>query len=126
MGLQQLLDDLFGRDLPIAIECYDGSRVGPIDAPATVRINNAAAVHRIVTGRANELSFARAYVAGEIDVEGDIFAVLALRERFDRPHLSLSLLRNAAATIGISNVRSLRRVRPPVSSLPLLTWIRRM
>jgi cyclopropane-fatty-acyl-phospholipid synthase len=113
MGLQQLLDDLFGRDLPIAIECYDGSRVGPIDPPATVRVNSPAGIHRIITGRANELAFARAYVAGEIDVEGDIFAVIALRDRFDRPHISLSLLRNAAAAIGVSNVRSLLRVRPP-------------
>ncbi|TML08059.1 MAG: class I SAM-dependent methyltransferase [Actinobacteria bacterium] len=113
MGLQQLLDDLFGRDLPVAIECYDGSRVGPIDPPATVRVNNPAGIHRIITGRANELAFARAYVAGEIDVEGDIFAVIALRDRFDRPHISLSLLRNAAAAIGVSNVRSLLRVRPP-------------
>jgi cyclopropane-fatty-acyl-phospholipid synthase len=113
MGLQQLLDDLFGRDIPIAIECYDGSRVGPVDAPATVRITSPAAVQRIVTGRANELSFARAYVAGEIDVEGDIFAVIALRERFDRPHVSLSLLRSAASAIGIENVRSLMRLRPP-------------
>jgi hypothetical protein len=40
MGLQQLLDDLFGRDLPIAIECYDGSRIGPAEPPATVRINS--------------------------------------------------------------------------------------
>jgi len=113
MSLQRLLDDLFGRDLPIAIECYDGSRVGPIDPPATVRINSPAGVQRIVTGRANELAFARAYVAGEIDIEGDIFAVLELRERFDQPPLSLSVLRNAAAAIGISNVRSLSRLRPP-------------
>ena len=113
MSLQQLLDDLFGRDLPIAIECYDGSRVGPIDPPATVRINSPAGVQRIITGRANELAFARAYVAGEIDIEGDIFAVLELRERLGRPHLSLSVLRNASAALGIDNVRSLSRLRPP-------------
>src|SRR5688572_26278338 len=113
MGLQQLLDDLLGRDLPVAVECYDGSRVGPLDAPATVRIVSPDAIHRIVTGRGRELSFARAYVAGEIDIEGDIFAVIALRDRVAKPTVNLPMLRNAAAQIGISNLRTLARLRPP-------------
>ena len=113
MGLQQLLDDLFGPDLPIAIECYDGSRVGPIDAPATVRIAGPEAIHRIITGRGRELAFARSYVAGEIDIEGDIYAVIALRDRFNRPNVSLSLLRNAAAEIGVTGLRSLGHLRQP-------------
>ena len=113
MGLQQLLDDLLGHDLPIAIECYDGSRIGPVDAPATVRVKGPEAIHRIVTGRGSELAFARAYVAGEIDIEGDIFAVVALRDRMGRPHVNVSLLRNAAAAIGVSSVRSLLRLRQP-------------
>ena len=113
MGLQQLLDDLLGRDLPVAVECYDGSRVGPTDAPATVRIVSPDAIHRIVTGRGRELAFARAYVAGEIDIDGDIFAVIALRDRVAKPTVSLSMLRNAAAQIGITNLRTLTRLRPP-------------
>jgi cyclopropane-fatty-acyl-phospholipid synthase len=113
MGLQQLLDDLLGKDLPVAVECYDGSRVGPVDAPATVRIVSPDAIHRIVTGRGRELAFARAYVAGEIDIEGDIFAVIALRDRVAKPTVSLSMLRNAAAQIGINNVRTLARLRAP-------------
>ena len=80
MGLQQLLDDLLGADIPIAVECYDGSRVGPIDAPATVRIVRPEAIQRIVAGRGRELAFARAYIAGEIDIEGDIYAVIGLRD----------------------------------------------
>ncbi|MEO8694256.1 MAG: class I SAM-dependent methyltransferase [Acidimicrobiales bacterium] len=113
MGLQQLLDDLLGRDLPIAVECYDGSRVGPIDAPATVRIKNPEAIHRLVTGRGRELAFGRAYVAGEIDIEGDIFSVIALRERVAKPTLNVAMLRNAAAQLGVTNFRALTRLRPP-------------
>ena len=113
MGLQQLLDDLLGRDLPVAVECYDGSRVGPIDSPATVRIVSPEAIHRIVAGRGRELAFARAYIAGEIDIEGDIFAVIALRDRVARPKVTLSMLRNAAAQVGVTNIRSLLSLRAP-------------
>jgi cyclopropane-fatty-acyl-phospholipid synthase len=113
MGLQQLLDDLLGSDLPIAVECYDGSRVGPVEPPATVRIVSPEAINRLVAGRGRELAFARAYIAGEIDIEGDIHAVIALRDRVARPKITLSMLRNAAAQVGVTNVRSLLSLRSP-------------
>lgn len=113
VSLQQLLDDLFGPDLPVAVECYDGSRVGPIDAPATVRVHSPAAIHRIITGRGRELAFARAYIAGEIDLEGDIYAIITMRDRVARPKISLSMLRNAAREVGVSDVRSLVHLRAP-------------
>jgi cyclopropane-fatty-acyl-phospholipid synthase len=46
--LATLLEQLLGPDLPIAIEAYDGSRLGPADAPATLQIRSAAALRRIV------------------------------------------------------------------------------
>ena len=36
MALADLLQELLGPDVPIAIEAYDGSRLGPADAPATL------------------------------------------------------------------------------------------
>jgi cyclopropane-fatty-acyl-phospholipid synthase len=113
VSLQELLDDLFGDDFPVAVECYDGSRVGPIDAPATVRIVSPAAIRRIVTGRGRELAFARAYIAGEIDLEGDLYTIITMRDRVPRPKPSVSLLRNAAAELGVTNLRSLLQVRAP-------------
>jgi cyclopropane-fatty-acyl-phospholipid synthase len=77
--LATLLEQLLGPDLPIAIEAYDGSRLGPADAPATLQIRSPAALRRIVQAP-GELGFGRAYVAGDLDLEGDIFAALALRD----------------------------------------------
>jgi cyclopropane-fatty-acyl-phospholipid synthase len=77
--LATLLEQLLGSDLPIAIEAYDGSRLGPADAPATLQIRSPAALRRIVQAP-GELGFGRAYVAGDLDLEGDIFAALALRD----------------------------------------------
>ena len=71
--------ELLGPDLPIAFEAYDGSRLGPADAPATLVIRSPDALRRIVTAP-GELGFGRAYVAGDLDLEGDIFAALALRD----------------------------------------------
>ena len=86
MTIADLLEQVIGPDLPIAIEAYDGSRLGPTDAPATLRIRSQTALRRIVQAP-GELGFGRAYVAGDLDLDGDIFAALALRDRL--PDLKL-------------------------------------
>jgi len=78
MGIAERLADVLGGDLPVRVEAYDGSRAGPPDAPATVVIRSPDALRRIVTAP-GELGLGRAYVAGDIDLEGDIFAVMDLR-----------------------------------------------
>jgi cyclopropane-fatty-acyl-phospholipid synthase len=84
--IADLLQQLVGTDLPIAVEAYDGSRLGPTDAPATLKIRSQLALRRIVQAP-GELGFGRAYVAGDLDLEGDIFAALELRDRL--PDLKL-------------------------------------
>ncbi|HEY3021200.1 MAG TPA: hypothetical protein VGJ32_13470, partial [Solirubrobacteraceae bacterium] len=63
--LAPLLEQILGPDLPIAIEAYDGSRLGPADAPATLLIRSPTALRRIVQAP-GELGFGRAYVAGDL------------------------------------------------------------
>jgi cyclopropane-fatty-acyl-phospholipid synthase len=96
MALADLLRRLLGPDVPIAIEAYDGSRLGPADARATLLIRSPTALRRIVQAP-GELGFARAYVAGDVELDGDIFAALALRDRLPdmklRPAQWLAVLR---------------------------------
>src|SRR5919201_2476253 len=87
MNIADLLEQVVGSDLPIAIEAYDGSRLGPPDPPATLHIRSQTALRRIIQAP-GELGFGRAYVAGDLDFEGDIFAALALRDRL--PDLKLA------------------------------------
>jgi cyclopropane-fatty-acyl-phospholipid synthase len=76
------LEAVLGPDLPIAARAYDGSRLGPADAPATLVVRSPVVFRRLVTAP-GELGLGRAYVAGELDVEGDLYAALAaLRDRF--------------------------------------------
>ncbi|MEJ5255649.1 MAG: cyclopropane-fatty-acyl-phospholipid synthase family protein [Acidimicrobiales bacterium] len=75
MGLAALVERAIGGSLPVRLEVYDGSRAGPADAPGTLVIRRPEAFSRMLT-RPGELGLARAYVAGDVDLEGDLFAVL--------------------------------------------------
>jgi cyclopropane-fatty-acyl-phospholipid synthase len=90
--LEPLVRGLLGDSPPVAFECWDESRFGPADAPATIIIRSPDALRRLAWSP-NELGLGRAYVAGEIDIRGDVFAVLAMRDLLAEPnrHLQLSL-----------------------------------
>nr|MDT0666214.1 SAM-dependent methyltransferase [Micromonospora sp. DSM 115978] len=59
------------------IELWDGTTLGPA-TDTQVHIRSPQALRRAVF-RPGELGFARAYVAGDVDVNGDIFEALELR-----------------------------------------------
>ncbi|MCW2916996.1 MAG: Cyclopropane-fatty-acyl-phospholipid synthase [Actinomycetia bacterium] len=60
--------------LPIRIRAWDGSSIGPAGAPTFV-IRHRRALRRLLW-KPGEIGLVRAYVAGELDIEGDIFAAL--------------------------------------------------
>jgi cyclopropane-fatty-acyl-phospholipid synthase len=102
---------IVGDDLPIAVETYDGGRIGPEDPPATVAVRSPDALRRLVTAP-GELGLGRAYVAGELDVEGDIFAALtALRDRMPGTRLHSRQALDLARILGADVLRPL----PPPS-----------
>ena len=68
--LASFITPMFGGDLPIAIRGWDGSQVGPADAPVLV-VRSRSALRRLMWDP-SELGFAQAYITGELDVEGDI------------------------------------------------------
>lgn len=109
MTTAALVEQLLGADLPVRFESYDGSSLGPPDAPATVVVRSPDALSRLVTAP-GELGFARAYVAGDIEVEGDLEAVLRLRDRLPDVRLTPRQWATAARLAGRS---ALRRLPPP-------------
>jgi cyclopropane-fatty-acyl-phospholipid synthase len=74
--LRPLVRKLIG-DAPVRLEFWDGSSLGPGDAKGTVRVKSPRAVRRVIWAP-NELGPGRAYVAGDIDVDGDIFTLIEL------------------------------------------------
>lgn len=105
-GVARVIEDLFGADLPVTVQAYDGSRAGPADAPARVVIRSKDAVRRLVTSP-NELGISRAYVAGDVDVEGDIYEALQLAKRVDVQSLGPAQWRALLRLTGPSGLRPL-------------------
>ena len=71
MALRPLVDSAIGTDLPVRIDCWDGSSIGPTDADVVVRFRTRRALRRLVWAP-NELGFARAYVSGDVEIEGNL------------------------------------------------------
>ncbi|MEV6200559.1 cyclopropane-fatty-acyl-phospholipid synthase family protein [Streptomyces sp. NPDC051771] len=73
--LATLAEDLLGSPLPVRLRAWDGSEAGPAgDGPVLV-IRDRKALRRMIW-KPGELGLARAWVAGEIDVEGDLYEAL--------------------------------------------------
>ena len=70
-----LLRIVLGERTPVRFAFWDGSSVGPETGPGTVRVHSAQALRRMIWSP-GELGLGRAFVAGELDVEGDTFEVL--------------------------------------------------
>ncbi len=62
------------RELPVRLVAWDGSATGPSNAPRLV-LRSRRAVRRLLWAP-GELGLGRAYVAGDLDVDGDLYAVL--------------------------------------------------
>jgi cyclopropane-fatty-acyl-phospholipid synthase len=67
--------DETAAQLPLAVRWWDGSEVRYGDPAATIVVRSPHALRRLLY-QPNELGLSRAFVAGEVDVEGDIFSLL--------------------------------------------------
>ncbi|MFJ3195038.1 class I SAM-dependent methyltransferase [Streptomyces griseoviridis] len=76
LRLKRLVEQLLGTPLPVRIRAWDGSEAGPPEAPALV-VRNRRAVRRLLW-KPGELGLARAWVAGDLDIEGDLYTLLGL------------------------------------------------
>ena len=72
-----LFEAALGKPLPLQIAFWDGTAVGPPDSPAVVRVKRPHALRRILYSP-NELGLARAYIVGDMDVEGNLGRALEL------------------------------------------------
>lgn len=75
MRVAEVFGRIIGADAPIRVVAYDGSKVGPDGAEVALRIDSPAALARLVSAPGT-LGLARAYVTGEMDVEGDLYTAL--------------------------------------------------
>jgi cyclopropane-fatty-acyl-phospholipid synthase len=86
-------------EIPVRLRAWDGSEAGPPGAPALV-VRTPRALRRLLWSP-GQLGLARAHVAGEIDIEGDVFATFAALSSAGR-------LAEAGTVTGASPVERLR------------------
>ncbi|MCF3134319.1 SAM-dependent methyltransferase [Streptomyces olivochromogenes] len=124
--LTSLAERLLGEPLPLGVRAWDGSRSGPPDAPTLV-VRNRRALRRMLF-KPGELGMARAWVAGDLDIEGDLYGVLEVMAGlvWEREKGSRGLLR----TLRDPDARSaagelLRLAGPPIPPAPPGEEVRR-
>lgn len=110
MNVATFVSAVFNDQLPFRVEAYDGSSAGPsVDSSAndiTLKILSRDALNRVLT-RPGELGLARAYVAGDIDIDGDLDALFELSTPPARQLLNLRNLRSLAEVVGASAFKPL-------------------
>jgi cyclopropane-fatty-acyl-phospholipid synthase len=103
---------------PIGLRFWDGSELpGPPGAPVIV-VTSPRAIARVIHER-SELGFGRAWVAGELDVEGDLGETLQLAQRFRGIKLDRKDLLAALRAARRLNALPLREPAPPQAEVRL-------
>jgi cyclopropane-fatty-acyl-phospholipid synthase len=77
-----ILEHVIGTPVPLRIRAWDGSVAGASDGP-TLRINSRRAVRRLLW-QPDEVGLGRAWVTGEIDVEGNLEQAMTQFETIGR------------------------------------------
>ncbi|RSS73405.1 cyclopropane-fatty-acyl-phospholipid synthase family protein [Streptomyces sp. WAC06614] len=118
--LAALAETLLGEPLPVRIRAWDGSEAGPPGTPVLV-VRHRRALRRILW-KPGELGLARAWVAGELAVEGDLYEALDRlagliwerrpRSLTDPRHGPLALLRDGDARSAARDLVTLARPLP--------------
>ncbi len=113
MNVSTLVATVFDNQLPFRVEAYDGSVALPtIDSAAntlTLKILNREALTRIVT-RPGELGLARAYVAGDVDIDGDLDLLFEITPPPLRKALTPDVVRSLIANVGVTGMKP---IAPP-------------
>src|SRR6516164_3622600 len=76
MALAEVFEAIVGPDAPAEFTAYDGSHAGTPGAPVMITVRSPVAVAYLAQAP-GALGLARAYVAGHLDVEGDMYEVLS-------------------------------------------------
>ncbi|MHB8184601.1 MAG: class I SAM-dependent methyltransferase [Dermatophilaceae bacterium] len=84
-----------GADTPVRVRCWDGSVLGPPAAPVQLTFTSPRALRRLLWAP-NELGFARAYVSGDVLIEGDLMTGLSALDRSADPEFGPGVVIDAS------------------------------
>jgi cyclopropane-fatty-acyl-phospholipid synthase len=107
-----LVHALLGPAPPVRIELWDGTSLGRDDGPGTLRVRTTDALRRILWAP-GELGLARAYVCGDLDVEGDLVAMVEVLSGRAPRHADPGLRGAVAAARAAIGLGAVGRPLPP-------------
>ena len=102
--LAPLVSATLGEQVPLRVSCWDGSEFGPRDAAVRINVVRRRALRRIMW-QPNELGFARAYVSGDLVIDGDLWDALSALDDVADPatgpgvHIDAHTLRSLARVV---------------------------
>ena len=123
MSIAEIVESVLDGPIPLGLRAYDGSSLGPPDAERALNLRTPRAASYLATAP-GELGLARAYVAGDLVVEGvhpgdpyDLLVDLA-SVRFRRPTAAAAIEAavEAARTLGVKGLTP--PPPPPQEALP--------
>ncbi|AWB91126.1 SAM-dependent methyltransferase [Aeromicrobium chenweiae] len=128
VGVRLSIADALGRlmkdGLPFRFEAFDGSVAGPVDAPFTLRLLNERGLAYLMTAP-GDLGFARAYVAGDLELDGihpgdpyEAMVLIMSQLRFKVP--SAAEMLQIVRSLGFGNLKP----PPPPAEEHLPKWRR--
>ncbi|MCL8252517.1 class I SAM-dependent methyltransferase [Aeromicrobium fastidiosum] len=124
LTIADALGKLMKEGLPFRFEAFDGSSAGPADAPFTLRLLNERGLSYLMTAP-GDLGFARAYVAGDLELDGihpgnpyDAMVLIMSQLRFKVP--SAAEMVQIVRSLGFGNLKP----PPPPAEEHLPKWRR--
>jgi len=119
LSIADALDTLLKEPLPLRFTAYDGSATGPADSPYGIHLANERGLNYILTAP-GDLGFGRAYVSGDLQINGvhpgdpyEAFRLVQGKLSFRRP--SPAEILRVVRGLGIQH---LRPVAPPREERP--------
>ncbi|GII79912.1 cyclopropane-fatty-acyl-phospholipid synthase [Sphaerisporangium rufum] len=110
MTLAQIFEKVVGPEANVRFAAYDGSKSGPAGAPVLIEVKSPIALAYLAQAP-GEMGLARAYVAGHLDVHGDMYTLLSEMARVTLHDLPLKEKASVARALGVKPL--LMRVPPP-------------
>src|SRR5215475_792355 len=89
MALAEVFEAFAGPEAPVEFTAYDGSHAGTPGSPVKITVRSPVAVAYLAQAP-GALGLARAYVAGHMDIEGDMYEALARMTKAQSINLGLA------------------------------------
>jgi cyclopropane-fatty-acyl-phospholipid synthase len=122
MALAEVFEALAGPDAPVEFAAYDGSHAGAAGSPVKITVRSPAAVAYLAQAP-GELGLARAYVAGQLDVEGDMYEALARMTKAQSGSLTLAEKLRLLQALGGPKLLLHRMPPPPQEVTQTHRWL---